>query len=185
MIVIFLNFIDRMTFPENLGDSFHQGMLSNIEDCLENTNTDKEFPAPKTFKAIRKSEITLSDAKKFEISKTPALYINNFSEANQLGKPLIPRTPHFPLTVHQMGEQKACSTIPETPLFAHTSHEVAEYCDRPSILLHTPETPVVLLGKKEKYQTRCVVKWGKQPVQVVPETPALKLKLPYELSLYD
>ena len=185
MIVIFLNIIDRMTFPENLGDSFHQGMLSNIEDCLENINTDKEFPAPKTFKATRKSEITLSDAKKFEISKTPALHINNFSEANQLGKPLIPRTPHFPLTVHWMGEQKACSTIPETPLFAHTSHEVAEYCDRPSTLLHVPETPVVLLRKKEKYQTRCVVKWGKQPVQVVPETPTLKLKLPYELSLYD
>lgn len=84
-----------------------------------------------------------------------------------------------------MGEQKACSTIPETPLFAHTSHEVAEYCDRPSTLLRVPETPVVLLRKKEKYQTRCVVKWGKQPVQVVPKTQALKLKLPYELSLYD
>ena len=176
-----------MTFPENLSDSFHQGMLNNMEICLENINIDHELPALKSLKERRKSEITASGTKKFATPEIPALHINNFSKANQLGKPLpaIRRTPHPPLVVHQMREHRACSTIPETPLLAHTSQEVAEYCDQYSTLLNAPETPVVLLKEKKKDQASCATKWGPHHVQIVPETPALKLKLPDELSLYD
>ena len=181
-----------MPFPENLDDSFHQGLLGNVENGFENTmTTDHELPKPLAFEKRIKPEITATcgsfgakAVQKFRIPETLVLSYN-ISETNQLAKSLIAGTSR-PIRADQKGDQLACSTIPETPLQINTSPIVAEYFERQATCLYAPETPVVLLKKKEEDQTRrCARKWSKRHVQVVPETPALKLKLTDELSLYD
>lgn len=196
-----------MLFPENLDDSFHQGLLGNMESGFENTmpmfpqevskpHIDilvKESKKPKlttTSSSCDTEETTVTKTAqvkftpKFQIPETPLL--NNISsETHQLGKSFIPESPQFPMMAHRKRNWLTCSTVPETPLL-DASPMVTEYFERQPIHLYTPETPVAQMkDKKKDINVRRTKNWGKRYVQVVPETPNLKLKSTDELSLYD
>lgn len=121
--------------------------------------------------------------KKFKIPETPLL--NNISEVSQVGKSSIPRTPQCQLlTPQQQKNWLSCSIVPETPLLDGIR---VNYCETRQTL-YTPETPVAQMKDKNKGKRGGYVRgWGKAFVQVVPETPNLKLKTTDELhlSLYD
>ena len=173
---------DKISFPENLDDSFQQGLLSNMESTSENTiKTDhlplsQELPKPQAlveesekpkFAANSRSNYN-SEGKietpkqKFKILETPLL--ENISQTCKLGSSFIPETSQC----HQERRGLPSSTMPERLFFC--------------------KTPVAQVDNKEKQiRLRWVRIYGKtnEYVHVVPETPKLNLKSTDELSLYD
>ena len=134
-----------------------------------------EFTATSRYYRPQETTITKTPPKKFPqkftIPETPLLC--NISETSQVAKSFIPKTPH------QKRNWLSCSTVPETPLL-DINPATAEYFEK------QPETPVAQMKNKEKdNRERCARNWGNIHVQVVPETPMLKLKSTHELSLYD
>lgn len=177
---------DKISFPENLDDSFQQGLLSNMESASENTlKTDnlplsQGLPNPQTLVEERKKPKSAANSRsnynakettmiktpkqQFKIPETPLL--ENISQTciTKLGNSFIPGTPQC----HQKRRGLPSSTVPERLFFS--------------------KTPTAQLNNKEKQITlKCVRTYGKTPdfVQVVPETPKLNLKSTDELSLYD
>lgn len=180
---------DKISFPENLDDSFQQGLLSLMAPASENTiktvnlpvsqglpkphalveeskhpqfavNSSSNYRAEET--TMTKTPYTQKSIQKFKIPETPLL--DNISQTCKLGNSFIPGTPQC----HQKRRGLSCSTVPETHLFSKT----------PTAQMNNNERPIRL---------RWVSSYGKTPdfVQIVPETPKLNLKLTDELSLYD
>lgn len=148
----------------------------------------KEFTAPgRQYCGAKETTMTKTPPKKFppkfKIPETPLL--NNFSETSQVGKLFIPGTPQHQLTAHQKRNWLLCSAVPDTPPL--DGIPVAADCyEKQPTHFYTSETPVAQMKNKEKEnRERCARNWGKTHVQVVPETPKLKLKSTDELSLYD
>ena len=179
---------DKISFPENLVDSFQQGLLSNMEPISENTiKTDnlcvsQGLPKPHALNEESKqpqfavnsrshnraAETTMTKSltqkfiQKFKIPETPLL--DNISQTCKLGNSFIPGTPQC----HQKRRGLFCSTVPETHLFS--------------------KTPTAQMNNKEKpIRLRWVSSCGKTPdfEQIVPETPKLSLKSTNVSSLYD
>lgn len=179
---------DKISFPENLDDSFQQGLLGNMESTFENTIITDKVPIsqalPKSQALVEESKKTKFAAnsrrnyrteestmtktpkqkstQKFKIPETPLL--NNISQACKLGNSFIPETPQC----YRKRKGLSCSTVAETLPFS--------------------KTPVAQMKNKEKQiRSRWVRNYGKTHdfVQVVPETPKLNIKSTDELSLYD
>ncbi|XP_078357862.1 uncharacterized protein LOC144642701 isoform X1 [Oculina patagonica] len=207
--------IDKISFPENLDDSFHHGLLGNTESSFANTiladkvHISQELPKPQApvkeneqprspeftvtagrYYGAKETAITKTPPKKFppkfKIPETPLL--NKISETSQVGKSFIPETPQRQLlSAHQNSKRNwlLCSAIPETPLLDGIP-VAADYYEKQPTHFYTPETPVAQMKNTEKEnRERRAGNWGKTRVQVVPETPKLKLKSTDELSLYD
>ena len=177
---------DKISFPENLDDSFQHGLLSNMEPISENTIKTDNLPVsqglPKPHALVEESKqpqfavnrksnnravettitksLTQKFIQKFKIPETPLL--DNISQTCKFGNSFIPGTPQC----HQKRRGFSCSTVPETRLFSRT--------------------PTAQMNNKE-IRLRWVSSCGKTPnfVQIVPETPKLSLKSTNESSLYD
>ena len=181
----------KISFPENLDDSFQKGLLGNMESTFENTTKTDKLPIcqapPKPQELVEESkrpkfaancrsnyykaeETTMvktpkqAFTQKFKIPETPSL--DNNSQTYKLANSFIPVTPQY----HQKEKGLSCSKVPEKLFFS--------------------KTPMAKMNNKERQiRLRWVRTYGKTPdfVQVVPETPKLNLKSPdeYYLSLYD
>ena len=179
---------DEISFPENLDDSFQQGLLSNMESISENTIKTDNLPVsqrlPKPHALVEESKQsqfavnsssnyraeettvikipTQKFIQKFKIPETPL--VGNISQTCKLGNSFSPGTPQC----HQKRRGFSHSIVPETHLL----------CKTPTAQMNNKEQPIKL---------RWVKSYGKMPdfVQIVPETPKLNLKSNHELSLYD
>ena len=179
---------DKISFPENLDDSFQQGLLSNMESISENTIKTDNLPVsqrlPKPHALVEESKQsqfavnsssnyraeettvikipTQKFIQKFKIPETPL--VDNISQTCKLGNSFSPGTPQC----HQKRRGFSHSIVPETHLL----------CKTPTSQMNNKERPIKL---------RWVKSYGKMPdfVQIVPETPKLNLKSNHELSLYD
>ena len=160
---------DNISFPENLDDSFQQGLLSNKEPVSENTIQTDNLPVsqglPKPHTLVEESkqpQLTVTSRSNNRTEETPLL--DNISKTCRLGNSFILGTPQC----HQKRRRLSCSTVSETHLFSK----------RPTAQLNNRERQIRL---------KTVRSYGKTPdfVQIVPETPNVNLKSNDELSLYD
>lgn len=190
LLILYIS-TDKISFPENLDDSFQLGLLGSLENTFENTiKTDKlhlfqASPRPQElveenekskFAANRRSSYYEAEGttmpkslkqkftQRFKIPETSLL--GNVSQTCKLGNSFISQTPQC----HKKKKGLSCHTVPERLLFSKTP---------------TAE----MITKVRQVRLRWVRTHEKTPdvVQVVPETPKLNLEPTdeYYLSLSD